>query len=82
MMGRKFLGIQTVISGKTRFFRTVYGAILGFMQLERLSVDVLAHQEGTADVYTQHAVPALQRIFLNQAPQYWALGANDITNQP
>ena len=37
-MGRKFLGIQTVISGKTRFFRTVYGAILGFMRLERLSV--------------------------------------------
>ena len=38
MMGRKFLGIQTVISGKTRLFRTVYGAILGFMRLERLSV--------------------------------------------
>ncbi len=33
-MGRKFLGIQTVVSGKTRFFRTVYGAILGLMRLK------------------------------------------------
>jgi len=34
----QYWGIQTFISGKTRFFRTVYGAILGFMRLERLSV--------------------------------------------
>ena len=46
MMGRKFLGIQTVISGKTRFFRTVYGAILGFMRLERLSVLVTIDESG------------------------------------
>jgi len=38
MMGRKFSGIQTVISGETRFFRTVWGVILGLMRLERLSV--------------------------------------------
>jgi len=38
MMGRKFLGIQTVMSGKTRFFRTVLGAVLGLMRLERLFV--------------------------------------------
>ncbi|NDP41032.1 MAG: hypothetical protein GZ093_20330 [Rhodoferax sp.] len=38
MIGRKFLGIQTVISGKPRFLRTVYGAILRPMRLERLSV--------------------------------------------
>ena len=38
MGGRRFLGIQTVMSGKTRFFRTVYGAILGLMRLNFLSV--------------------------------------------
>jgi len=38
MMGRRFLGIQTVISGKTRSIRTVWGAILGLMRLEVLSV--------------------------------------------
>jgi len=38
MMGRRFLGIQTVISGETRFLRTVYGAMLGLMRLNFLSV--------------------------------------------
>ena len=33
-----FLGIQTVISGKTRFFRPVWGVILGLMRLKCLSV--------------------------------------------
>jgi len=39
MMGRRFLGIQTVISGENPFFRTIWGAILGLMRLNfRLSV--------------------------------------------
>ena len=32
------MGIQTVIAGETRFIRTVWGAILGLMRLEILSV--------------------------------------------
>jgi len=35
---RRFLGIQTVISEKTHFLRTVWGAALGLMQLKILSV--------------------------------------------
>jgi len=35
---RQLLGIQTVTSGKARFPRKVYGAILGFMRLKFLSV--------------------------------------------
>jgi len=41
MMGRRFLGIQTVISRETRFLRTVWGAILGLMRLNYLSVSVV-----------------------------------------
>ena len=37
MVGRRLLQIQTVISGKPRFLRTVWGAILGLMRLEFLS---------------------------------------------
>ena len=40
MWGRKFLGIQTGISGKTRFIRTVYGAILGLMWSKYLPVQI------------------------------------------
>ncbi len=37
-MGRRFLRIQTGNSGETRFFRAVWGAILGLMRLNFLSV--------------------------------------------
>jgi len=37
-MGRRFLGIQTVISGETYFLRMVYGVILRLMRLKCLSV--------------------------------------------
>jgi len=39
MMGHRFLEIQTVTSGETRFIRMVCGAIVGFMRLKRLFVD-------------------------------------------
>ncbi len=39
MMGHRFLEIQTVTSGETRFIRMVWGAIVGFMRLKRLFVD-------------------------------------------
>ena len=38
LMVSKFLGIQTVISGETRFRRMVCGVILGLMRLKCLSV--------------------------------------------
>jgi len=40
MGGRRFLRIQTVVSRETRFFRTVWGVILGLMRLNYLSVRV------------------------------------------
>ena len=41
-MGRRFLRIQTGNSGETWFFTTVYGAILGLMRLNFLSVGTRA----------------------------------------
>ena len=54
-MGRKFWGIQAVISGETRFFRTVYGAILGLMRLKRLSVPGYAPDLNPDELVCSHA---------------------------
>jgi|GEM_PF-4474641 len=45
MMGRRFLEIRTVNSGKTRFIRTVWGAMVRLMRLERLPFRVLDDRE-------------------------------------
>jgi len=55
-MRRKFFEIQTVISGKTRFFRTVYGATIWIVKLNFLSVPAGAHNvlktlQGVNDVF-------------------------------
>ena len=67
MMGRKFLGIQTVISGETRFLRTVYGAILGLMWLKRLSVaspEVIANAIAFLAAPTTHFITG-QTLFVD-----------------
>jgi hypothetical protein len=43
--GAQILGIQTVISGKPRFFRMVWGMIFGHMRLKRLIRDFLIYLE-------------------------------------
>jgi hypothetical protein len=71
MLWRKFLEKQTVISGETRFLRTVYGAILGLMRLKCLSVGLSGSCRGHPSTATGATTPKVVRCVREQAMCRW-----------